>query len=86
MTAFWDHARAVDGIDVGVEVCLYSQPRLSCRCPDEIDNDLVAHQGSAPPIHSDVREQAMLDLVPFTGSWRIMTDSYIQSCLVGPPL
>src|SRR5271157_3993256 len=53
------------GIEVGVEVCLYSQPRLSCRCPDEIDNDLVAHQGAAPPIHGDVREQAMLDLVPF---------------------
>ncbi len=44
------------GIEVGVEVCLYSQPCLSCRCPDEIDNDLVAHQGSAPPIHGDVRE------------------------------
>ena len=33
------------GIEVGVEVCLYSQPRLSCRRPNEIDNDLVAYQG-----------------------------------------
>src|SRR5271157_5165376 len=65
------------GIDVGVEVCLYSQPCLSCCRPDEIDNDLVAHQRTAPPIHGDVREQAMLDLVPFTGSRRIMTGSYI---------
>src|SRR5256885_16900947 len=35
---------------------------------DQVDNALVADQGSAAPVLSDMAEHAMLDLVPLAGS------------------
>src|SRR5512135_289856 len=76
----------LDGITLRVEGRPDTQTPLRCCRSDQIDDDLVTDQGPAPPIHRDVREQTMLDLVPLAGPWGIMTNGYLQSRLVGPPL
>ena len=46
------------------------QARL-CRCVgDQIDDDFVTHQRPTSPVLGDVREHAVLDLVPFAGARR----------------
>src|SRR5882724_8588996 len=46
----------------------------------------MTDQGLAAPIHADIREQAMLNLVPFTCAGRKMADRDIQPDRVGQPL
>jgi transposase len=53
---------------------------------DQFDDDLVADQRPSPPVHGNVREEAMLDLVPLAGSGRQMTDRDVQSRGIGKPL
>ena len=62
------------GITLRVEGRPDTQTLLRCGRSDPVDNDLVTDQGPTPPIHGDVREQPMLDLVPLAGPRWIMTN------------
>src|SRR5271163_1220257 len=73
-------------IKLTVQVRTHPQPRFRGRRPDQIDNDLVALQGTAPPILRNLGKQPMLNLVPLAGTWWIMTDYYVQPNLVRPML
>src|SRR5215510_4631146 len=46
----------------------------------------MTDQGLAAPIHADIREQTMVNFVPFTRAGRKMADRDIQSARVGKPL
>ena len=41
---------------------------------DEIDDCLIVDQGLSLPVQTDERKQPVLDLVPFAGSWWVMTN------------
>lgn len=58
-----------DACGIGSQVALGMDVKSlpSRSCPDEIDYDLVALQRTTTPIHADVGEQAVLNLVPFAG-------------------
>ena len=58
------------GIDLAFDV--EAGPRGGCR--DQLHDGLITDQRLAPPVLRDEREQLMLDLVPFAGAWRQMTD------------
>ena len=53
------------------------------RFGDEIDDGLIVSQRLAAPVRRDEREQPVLDLVPFTGAWREVTNGNAQSSLIG---
>src|SRR5262249_39962551 len=44
------------------------------RVRNQINDSLIADQRSSPPVLGDERKHAMLDLVPFAGTWRKMRD------------
>ena len=70
-----DTCRVLSPIEFGADL-----QACACRCAgDQIDNDFVTHQGSTPPVLSDVAEHPMLDLVPFAGSRREVTHMDGQS-------
>ena len=73
--AFW--------IDVGIQFGIDGQAALSGRVSDEIDDDLMADQWLSTPVHADVTEHAMLNLIPFARAWREVTDGDMQPALVG---
>ncbi len=58
-----------------VQFSLYRKPCFRFCAGNQIDHHFMANQGFTPPVHGDKGKQAMFNLVPFTGSWRIMTDS-----------
>ena len=52
------------GIGVGIKLAAHGQAGVGgCRA-DQINDDAVAHQRLATPVHRDEREQPMLDSVP----------------------
>ena len=60
------------GVNAVVEFGVYFQPSLGGRGADEIDDDLVAGEGASTPVHGDVVEQSVFDLVPFAGpGWQV---------------
>ena len=59
------------------------QPLSRSGSRDEIDDHLMTDQGLAAPIHADVREQAMLNLVSLTGTWWQMRNMNWNVDLVG---
>src|SRR5579859_5532566 len=50
---------------------------------DELDDDLVADEGLAPPVLADRAEQAVLDLVPLARPGREVADGDLETRLVG---
>jgi hypothetical protein len=50
---------------------------------DQLDNDLVADQRTSWPVHADVQEEAVLDLVPLAGPGRQVAHGDSKSCLFG---
>src|SRR5215471_7495495 len=50
------------------------QSLVRFRGADHVDHGLETNQGLAPPVHADVGEHAVLDLVPLARSRRIVTD------------
>ena len=48
-----------------IELGFYAKTIPSGRLSDQLDNNFVADQRSPSPIHADMREQPMLDLIPF---------------------
>ena len=62
------------GVAVGVGFGMHGQSRPGGSGADEVDDDLMAGQGSSPPVHRDVGEQAVLYPVPFAGAGREVED------------
>ena len=62
------------GIQIRIQFALHSQAVVGRRGGDEVDDDLVIHQRLAPPVLTDRREEAVLNLVPLAGARRKMAD------------
>ena len=69
--AFEAHARQLrvghgdaGGVRPAIEFGTDAQAGAAMRRPDEADDGRDVHERRAPPIHRDVREEAVLDLVP----------------------
>ena len=56
------------------------------RCTDQMDHRRQTDQGLAAPVHGDIREQTMLDAVPFAGAGRIVADRDSPSGAIGKAL
>ena len=69
-------------VEIGVDLAFHGQAGRRCGCGDEVDDDLVADEWLTAPVLADEREQTVLDLVPFAGAWREMTDTDFQSGFV----
>jgi hypothetical protein len=52
------------------------------RGSDQLDNDLMADERPAAPVHADKREQTMLDAIPLAGARRVMGDGDRQAGFV----
>ena len=55
------------GVGAGVEFGADGQPGRGAGGADQVDDDLVAGQGPAPPVQGDLREQPVFDLVKAPG-------------------
>ena len=62
------------GVDVGVQFGADGQSTLGGSAANEIDDDFMADQWLAPPVHADVAEHAVFDLIPFARAWREVAD------------
>jgi len=71
------------GIDAVVEFGVNFQPGAGGGRANEVDDDLVAGQGSAAPVHGDVVEQSVFDLVPFTGPRGQVADRDVEAGFLG---
>ena len=74
-----DAGRVGPGVQFGVDV----QPGAGGGGADCGHDDLVAGQGPAAPVHGDVGEQPVLDLVPFGGAGREVARGDLQAGLQG---
>ena len=78
----FDPAWVVVGVGFGV----HGEPSSGRGgADDEFDDDVVAGQRPASPVHRDMRKQPVLDPVPFAGSWWEVADRDGQAGLVGKP-
>ena len=70
----------LDGGFVGVFVdrSLDDETCFRRGCGHQVDNDLMAHQGTATPVVGDETEEAMLNLVPLARAWRKMADPQLE--------
>ena len=60
------------GVRVGVEFTVDGQSGGRGGVADQVDDDLVGFQWPAAPVHGDLGEQPVLDLVPLAGSrWEV---------------
>src|SRR5512135_1121861 len=74
----WIRPRVQSGLDL--------QARRRSRRRDQLDDYLMAHQRPAAPVHRDVREQAVLDLVPLAGARREVADRDLKPGPIGERL
>ena len=58
------------GVDSSINPCAHLQSLARGGGCDQVDDDFMADQWPASPVHADVREQAVLDLVPLARAWR----------------
>ena len=68
---------------IGVQDAVHAESGVGGGCADQIDDDLVGDQWPAAPVHGDLGEQPVFDLVPFAGSWREVAHGDGQSGLGG---
>ncbi len=73
-------------VETGVDLGLDFQSFLSGRVSNQVDNDFMAREGFATPVHAYMTKHAMLNLVPFTRPWWKMTNRDAQSKFVGQAL
>jgi hypothetical protein len=71
------------GVGSLIESAPHRESRLGRRGGNQLDNDVMGHQGLAPPVLGNEREEAMLDFVPFTRPRRQMAHVNWQSQLIG---
>src|SRR4051812_30222364 len=73
-------------VQVGVDLAADLQAGVGRRGADELDDDLMADQWFATPVHGDEGEQAMLNPVPLAGAGRQVGHRYLQASLIGEAL
>src|SRR4030095_672595 len=73
-------------IGPAIELAPHSQPGRGPRGADEIDDHRETHEGLPPPVAADVGKEPMLDLVPFAGPGREVTDGDRQARAIAQPL
>ena len=61
-------------VGAGVEFGADGEPGAGGGAGDEVDDDFVAGQRSAAPVHRDLAEEPVLDLVPLGGAGREVAD------------
>ena len=66
-----------------VEFGMNPQPCSCGRGGDQTDDDFETDQRLAPPVRSDEREQAVLNLVPLCRAWWKVTDRDTQARCIG---
>jgi len=77
---FW--AGLDGGLVLGlVALGLHFELSLSCRCGDKLHDNFMADEGFAPPVLSNVTEQAMLDFVPFARRRRKVANANLKTRL-----
>src|SRR5208337_2383431 len=60
----------LDGVSSFIQLRFDLKSSACDRLSNQLYNHLMADQGSTPPVHTDMRKETMLDLVPFAGSRR----------------
>lgn len=73
------------GVGVGVGLGVHGQAGASGRGSDEVHDYFVAGQRAPSPVHRDVREQPVFDLVPFAGAGWEVADGDGPADLSGEP-
>src|SRR5262249_61106528 len=70
---------------VGSEVTLIvdSEPPFGGGLTDQFDHHFMTCKWAPAPVHADVREEAVLDLVPLARTWRQVADRDVQTGLGG---
>src|SRR5680860_1747893 len=71
------------GLVIGVQDAMHAESGAGGCGADQVDDDLMGDQRSATPVHGDLGEEPVLDLVPFAGPWREMAHGDGQSGLRG---
>src|SRR5258708_618469 len=69
-----------------VESSSDAQARRGGRVANKFHCRLTANEWTTPPVLSDLREEAVLDLVPLARAWREMADADVQTGGVGEAL
>src|SRR4051812_40181152 len=69
-----------------IEPCADDEAAAVGRVADQVDDRLVGPQRPAAPVDRDVREQAVLDLVPLAGAGREVADVDGEVECIGQPL
>lgn len=69
-------------VKIGIQFSRDRQSVSRGRAANEIDNDFMAGQRLPPPVHADIAEHAMFDLVPLAGTGREVAYRKTQSGLV----
>ena len=65
----------LDGVSSFIELCFDLKSSARGRFSYQLHNYLMTDQRPAPPVHTDMRKEAMLDFVPFARSRREVTGS-----------
>src|SRR5438552_13997230 len=66
-----------------IEFRLDPEAGVGGRCPDEVDDDLMADQRAATPGQADVGAESVLELVPRAGPGWQVTHGHRQAAVVG---
>jgi len=69
-------------VTIGVKGCFHNQSSPRSGAGDQVDNHFKVHQRARSPVHSDEAEQAMFNLVPFTGTGWKVTDEQLDTQLI----
>src|SRR3989304_1646608 len=69
-----------------VQFSLYRKPRFCFCVGDQIEHNFMTDQGFSSPVHGYKGEQSVFNLVPFAGSWRIMTNPNGNADFICKPL
>ena len=69
-----------------VQLSPYREPRFRFRIGNQIEHHFMADQGFTAPIHGDKGKQSVFNFVPFTGSWRKVTDPKRNADFICQPL
>jgi len=69
-----------------VQFSLDREPRFRFGVGNQVEHHFMANQGFATPVHGDKGKQAVFNLVPFAGSWRVMADSNRNADFIGQSL
>src|SRR5262245_5583066 len=84
------HLRVGDGYAIGIPLAIDLRSDAESRgtvCRgNQADNDGETHERRATPVHRDVREEAMFDLVPLTRTRREVTHGDGQPGSIRKPL